>query len=126
MNTSQARQGVAAYYDDDFRLISAIQTPICSPFSTNVFHQYTLVVPSELRDGLKDYVQKKGIPSMIYYPIPLHHHEEFSSISLCSDDLSVIERLCASVISLPIHTEMTREAHDEIIQRVTEFFKDNI
>ena len=84
------------------------------------------MVPSDLRDGLKDYLQKKGIPSLIYYPIPLHHQKAFSSISLCSDDLSVTERLCASVISLPIHTEMTSEAQDEIIQRVTEFFKDNI
>lgn len=122
----QARKGMAAYYDNANQLICTIQTPIRSPFSTHVFHQYTLVVPSELRDALKDYLQRKGIPAMIYYPIPLHHQEAFSSVSRCSVDLSVTERLCASVISLPIHTEMTTEVQDEIIQGVTGFFKDKI
>lgn len=122
----QARRGVAAYYDDAFRLISAIQMPLRSPFSTHVFHQYTLVVPPPIRDALKDYLQGMGIPSMIYYPIPLHHQEAFRSISRCSENLAVTERLCASVVSLPIHTEMTYEVQDEIIQGVTEFFKDKI
>jgi dTDP-4-amino-4,6-dideoxygalactose transaminase len=122
----QARQGVAAYYDEAFRSISVIQTPVRSPFSTHVFHQYTLVVPPELRDALKDYLQGKGIPSMIYYPIPLHYQEAFSSVCHCSEVLSVTERLCASVISLPMHTEMTTEVQDEIIQGVTNFFKDKI
>jgi UDP-2-acetamido-2-deoxy-ribo-hexuluronate aminotransferase len=122
----QARHGVAEYYDDAFRSISAIQTPKRFPFSTHTFHQYTLVVPPAVRDRLKDYLQDKGIPSMIYYPIPLHHQEAFRSISRCADDLSVTERLCKSVISLPIHTEMTSDVQDEIIQRVIEFFKDKI
>jgi dTDP-4-amino-4,6-dideoxygalactose transaminase len=91
-----------------------------------VFHQYTLVVPPPVRDALKDYLQGEGIPSMIYYPIPLHHQKAFRSISRCSEDLAVTERLCASVISLPIHTEMTTKVQDEIIQGVTEFFKDKI
>lgn len=119
----QARQEVAAYYDDAFRSISPIQTPVRSPFCTHVFHQYTLVVPPAVRDALKDYLQGKGIPSMIYYPIPLHHQEVFRSISRCAEDLAVSERLCASVISLPIHTEMTSEVQDEIIQGVAEFLK---
>lgn len=122
----KSRQGVAEYYDEAFLSISAIQTPIRSPFSTHVFHQYTLVVPPAVRDALKDYLQGKGIPSMIYYPIPLHHQEAFRSISRCSEDLSVTERLCASVISLPIHTEMTTEVQDEIIQGVIEFFKNKL
>jgi len=122
----QARQGVAEYYDEAFRSISAIQTPVRSPFSTHVFHQYTLVVPPTVREALKDYLQGKGIPSMIYYPIPLHQQEAFRSISRCLEDLSGSERLCASVISLPIHTEMTTEVQDKIIQGVTGFFKDKI
>jgi dTDP-4-amino-4,6-dideoxygalactose transaminase len=75
---------------------------------------------------LKDFLQVKSIPSMIYYPIPLHHQEAFRTISRCSEDLSVTERLCKSVISLPIHTEMTTEVQDEIIQGVVEFFTDRI
>lgn len=122
----QARKEVADHYDDAFRSISAIQTPVRSPFSTHVFHQYTLVVPPAVREALKHYLQEKGIPSMIYYPIPLHQQEAFRSISRCSEDLSVSERLCASVISLPIHTEMTAEVQDEIIKGVIGFFKEKI
>ena len=118
-----SRQKAAAYYDDAFRAINAIQTPARSSFSTHVFHQYTLVVPPAVRDALKDYLQGKDIASMIYYPIPLHHQEAFCSISRRSEDLAVTERLCASVISLPIHTEMTNEVQDEIIHWITEFFK---
>jgi UDP-2-acetamido-2-deoxy-ribo-hexuluronate aminotransferase len=122
----KSRQKVAAYYDEALRSIGGIQTPVRSSFSTHVFHQYTLVVPPRLRDALKQYLQRKGIPSMVYYPIPLHHQEAFSSISRCSEDLSVTERLCASVISLPIHTEMTTEIQDEIIFGVTEFFNEKL
>lgn len=122
----KSRQKVAAYYDEALQSIGGIQTPVRSSFSTHVFHQYTLVVPPRLRDALKEYLQRKGIPSMVYYPIPLHHQEAFSSISRCSEDLSVTERLCASVISLPIHTEMTTEIQDEIIFGVTEFFNEKL
>lgn len=118
----RARQGVAAYYDDAFRSIIAIQTPFCSPVSTHVFNQYTLMIPPADRDALKDYLHGKGIPSMIYYPIPLHRQEAFRSISRCTEDLSVTERLCSSVISLPVHTEMTTAVQDEIIHAVTQFF----
>ena len=122
----KSRQRAAAYYDDAFRSINAIQTPVRSLFSTHVFHQYTLVVSPELRNELKDFLQRNGIASMIYYPIPLHHQEAYSSISRCSEDLTNTERLCASVLSLPIHTEMTTEIQDEIIMVVKQFFKNKI
>ncbi len=121
-----ARQQAAAYYDEAFKSINAIQTPVRSSFSTHVYHQYTLRVPPKLRNDLKVDLQQKGIPSMIYYPIPLHRQEAFSTISKCGENLALTEELCTSVLSLPIHTEMTRQMQDEIINGVLDFFKDKV
>lgn len=116
-----ARQEVADRYDLAFINVEQIQTPKRMLYSTHVFHQYTLKVKDGRRDELKDYLEDKGIPSMIYYPIPLYKQEAFKAFTDVTH-LPVTEQLCMEVISLPIHTEMSVEEVKYVTDAVTLFF----
>lgn len=118
---SAARQQVAAAYDNAFKDVEAIKTPFRQHNSTHVFHQYTMQITNGKRDELKQFLADNNIPSMVYYPIPLYKQDAFKEY-YGGDDLSVTERLCSSVLSLPIHTEMDNETLNYITNKVKEFF----
>ena len=117
-NYAIERNKVANYYDDKFKNIDELNIPFRMENSTHVFHQYTLKVKNGKRDRLKSYLMDNGIPSMIYYPIPLYNQKAFSS----SETLPVTEELCNEVLSLPIHTEMDEVQLNYISSKVIEFF----
>ena len=107
-NYIAARQKAADFYDQAFANHSKILTPYRMPNSTHVFHQYTLIVESD-RDTLRNSLQEKGIPSMVYYPIPLHVQKAYQKYGYQLGDLPITERLCKQVISLPMHTQLDAE-----------------
>ncbi len=117
------RQKVAAYYDEAFAEIELLQIPVREPNSTHVFHQYTLIVGEGLRDKLKNFLHERGIPTMIYYPLPLNEQEAFKGRGRKVGDLLITKELCQSVLSLPIHTEMNEEQLSYIADNVREFFQ---
>lgn len=118
-----ARQAAAAYYDKAFKKIKSLQIPKRQANSTHVFHQYTLLVKNGQRDTLQVYLQERGIPTMIYYPVPLYKQEAFSkSIENHFNELPTTEMLCNSVISLPMHTELDEEQLAFICESVANFF----
>lgn len=117
----QARRAAAAMYDQAFATIPELEVPFRNESSRHVFHQYTLKVNGVDRDELQAYLAEKGIPSMIYYPIPAHKQKMFSSFGLGNLELPVTDDLTGRVISLPIHTEMEEEQLQYIIQHVLEF-----
>lgn len=119
----QARQHAASYYDAALSGIDGIEVPARSEFSTHVFHQYTLKVPSDVRDSLKSWLQEKGIPAMVYYPVPLHLQHAYRDLGYQLGDMPVAERLSKRVLSLPMHTEMEEEQLDYIIEQIHTFFK---
>lgn len=119
----RARQEVAAYYDRVFRDINGLKIPARAPYSTHVYHQYTLQVKDGKRDLLKKWLDDHQVPNMIYYPVPLYKQEAFKSYVPENFRLENTEELCASVISLPIHTEMTEDHLDYISEQVRSFFR---
>ena len=121
---NQARNKVADQYDSFFSDISKIACPVRSISSDHVFHQYTIKVPQNDRDDLKAYLADKGIPSMIYYPLPLYQQKAFRHlIDDKIDHLSNTALLCEQVLSLPIHTEMPPTQVEFIADHVRSFFK---
>jgi dTDP-4-amino-4,6-dideoxygalactose transaminase len=118
-----ARRRVADAYDAALEGIEALQTPVREPNSTHVFHQYTLQVKNGKRDELQKHLEREGVPSMIYYPVPLYKQEAFAGFVSEELRLPVTEKLCDSVLSLPIHTEMTEEVLTKIINGVRSFFE---
>jgi dTDP-4-amino-4,6-dideoxygalactose transaminase len=74
-----------------------------------VFHQYTLQLVGVDRKLLREQLAERGIPVMIYYPIPLHEQNAYKSDRFKKEDFPITEKLCATVLSLPMHTEMDEE-----------------
>ena len=120
---AEARRQVAERYDEAFGNDPRWQIPVRASYSTHVYHQYTLQVADGQRDGLQQYLREKGIPSMIYYPLPLHKQAAFYGFSRIGSVLSASEKLVQSVLSLPIHTEMAPEEVDYIIETVCKYGK---
>lgn len=116
---STRRQEAAAYYDQHLADVPHVITPVKAPNSTHVYHQYTLKTNGIDRDKFKAYLADKGIPTMIYYPVPLHHQKAYKSLS--SESFPVAEELSRVVISLPIHTEMNTATQDYIIESIRAF-----
>lgn len=85
-----------------------LEIPYCIAQSTHVFHQYTVKVKQN-REHLQKYLKEKGIPTMIYYPLPLHHQPALKNRIKIGSNLSEAEKLCRSVLSLPMHTELDDE-----------------
>lgn len=117
-----ARNKAADYYDENLKSIEGIVIPKRVANSTHVFHQYTLKILNGKRDELKNFLQEKGVPSMIYYPFPLHFQKAYQSDRFPKGSLPVSERLCEEVLSLPIHTEMNSEMQNFIISAIKEFY----
>lgn len=117
-----ARQRAAAWYDRELAEVSGIETPYRATYSTHVFHQYTLKVPAQHRDRLKAFLQEKGVPSMVYYPIPLSQQKAYQTMGKVAGSLTVTEDLCRRVLSLPMHTELTQEELHYICATVKAYF----
>lgn len=121
----KARGEAARYYTARLKEIDPHKKILCPPVemecSTHVYHQYTLRVNGGLRDELQQFLRNKGIPSMIYYPLSLEEQEAFSPIARVSGSLARSGELAASVLSLPIHTEMTPAIQERILAALAEF-----
>lgn len=111
---AQKRNEAASFYDTTLSGINALEIPFRAPNSTHVFHQYTLTVKGDDRDDFKSYLAGKGVPSMVYYPVPLHLQKAYYQSEFGEGSFPVTERLSKGVISIPIHTEMTSD-HLEFI-----------
>lgn len=118
----KARYEAAQYYTEHLKPLASIVAPEEMPYSTHVYHQYTLKVADGRRDELKKYLEEGGIPAMIYYPLPLQQQEAFKPITRAAESLTVAAELASSVLSLPIHTEMTHEQQDMVIERIKAFY----
>ncbi len=117
-----ARQRAASRYDAGLAGLAGIQTPARRPESTHVYHQYTLRVAGGRRDALAEHLKADGIPTMIYYPLPLHRQLAYQSKRYSDQSFPVADQLCAEVLSLPMHTELTEQTQKLIIQSIQTFF----
>jgi len=117
-----SRNEVASYYDRAFSGHPNMNIPVRAQNSTHVFHQYTLILKDADRDALKEFLASKDIPSMIYYPVPLHHQIAYKEHLIPGQQFEISESLAKNVISLPIHTEMEVEQLNYIVETVKSFF----
>ena len=116
-----ARQRAAAHYDEALSTVEALTLPVRDSRSTHVFHQYTLRVADGRRDALAAYLRERGVPSMIYYPVPLYRQRAFAPY-WDGQALPTTELLCREVLSLPMHTELDTAALEHITTTIRQFF----
>ena len=118
-----ARQRAATYYDKAFAGNEKLLVPGREPHSTHVFHQYTLRIVGADRDRLREQLAERAIPSMIYYPVPLHQQVAYRDPRYRDGDFPVAERLAACVLSLPMHTELDDEQLEFITSSVNSLIR---
>jgi len=116
-----ARQKVADFYDSRLSDVKEIQLPERVNYSTHTFHQYT--IKTDKRDNLQKFLKEKGIPSMVYYPKPIHLQDAYNYLGYEKSDFPVSEKLTETVLSLPMHTELNEEQLEYITDTIREFFK---
>lgn len=119
---AQRRNEAASYYDKALASIPTLTIPKRATNSTHVFHQYTIQVSDGLRDNLKSHLEAHGIPTMIYYPVPLHLQKAYKRAGFEEGSFPVTEELSKTVLSLPIHTEMKEEELEYISGTIKKFF----
>lgn len=116
------RQQIAAQYDQALIHCPDIIIPLKCKYTTHIYHQYTIQVQNGKRDALKAYLAGKGIPTMIYYPLPVHEQEAYKWVVRLSGEQNEAKRLCNEALSLPIHSEMTDGELMYITEAVSRFF----
>ena len=112
---------LAERYNQSLKNCPDLIIPEKFPYSTHSYHQYTIQVQNNRRDALKAYLAEKGIPTVIYYPLPVHEQEAYKWVARLSGQLNESKRLCNEVLSLPIHSEMTNETQSFIIDSIKHF-----
>jgi UDP-2-acetamido-2-deoxy-ribo-hexuluronate aminotransferase len=120
-NFNEQRREVADRYDKAFTGYHSISIPERVSYSSHIFHQYTIRVKNGRRDELKKFLESKNIPSMIYYPGPLHMQEAYKYLGYREQDFPVTTTLCQEVLSLPMHPDMEQEQLDYIIFNILQF-----
>ncbi|MCP4521853.1 MAG: DegT/DnrJ/EryC1/StrS family aminotransferase [Cytophagales bacterium] len=118
---SQKRLEGALYYNELLKNNDKLTTPLISENSTHVFHQYTLKLAEGInRDEIQAKLREREVPSMVYYPIPLHLQRAYEYLGYKEGDLPTSEKLAKQVLSLPIHPEITKEQIEFIVKNLEE------
>ena len=121
---NKSRQQSAHLYNQAFEKVDKIQTPFVeSDIDSHVYHQYTLKVPSEFRDSLAEHLSKNNIPFGIYYPLGFHEQKAYKQEFFSDKDFPVTNMIKDQVISLPMHTELSRKQINHITNTIISFFE---
>ena len=117
-----ARQKNAFIYNKQLKNIQEVTTPIIKENATHVYHLYQLKCSSKkIRDGLKQYLEKKNIFTGIYYPTPCHKQKMYES----GNSLPVSEELSGVLLALPMHPYLTKKEIQYVCKCIEEFFLNN-
>ena len=111
----------AKYFDKLLLNIKEIQIPNRISENKQVFHLYSIMVKN--RDKLINHLRNKKIDAKIHYPIPMHLQKASSHLNYKKGDLPKTEKICKSIISLPIHEYVTKKNIDYMFQQIKLFYK---
>lgn len=117
----EARNAVANRYSG--ALAGLVEVPRVPAGSTSVWAQYTICVAGGRRDAIAATLKAEGIPTAIYYPIPLHRQQAYKHFPVGKGGVAVSERLASEVISLPMHAYLDTATQDRIIEAVRRALK---
>mgnify|MGYP001183938177 CR=1 FL=1 len=117
---NEKRNMIAQYYNSALDSVSWLRKPVNSIHSNHIYHQYSILLDSTIiRDDFQKYLLENGIPSMIYYPIPLHKQKAYTKYS--NTVLPVSEMVSHNIISLPIHPEMEMDQMEFICDKIQKY-----
>jgi UDP-2-acetamido-2-deoxy-ribo-hexuluronate aminotransferase len=114
-----ARQKAAAAYDERLANVPALRLPHRNLHSSHVFHQYVLIIDEQIdREDLQKHLAEKGIPTAVYYPLPIYLQKAYLQSSQRTIDYPMTEYLCRNVLALPMHTELSEHQIDYICKEL--------
>ena len=114
------RNEIAKFYNTCFQGLTWLKIPVKRDDSDHVYHQYSIMLSSKIkREKLQSYLLKNGVPTMIYYPIPLHKQKAYRDYS--NKSLPVAEKVSKQIISLPIHPEMDLQQMEFIGKKIKNY-----
>lgn len=96
-----------------------VKLPVAPPHSFHVYNQFTIRVPD--RDGLREYLKGRGIPTEIYYPSPLHLEPAFKYLGYQAGRCPESEAACREVVSIPIYPELTERQQLAVVSAMADF-----
>ena len=121
---NKRRQEAASLYNTSFARIDEIEVPFVeSDIDSHVYHQYTLKIINGKRDELADHLQKNKIPFGIYYPLGFHEQKAYKQEFISDNDFPETNKVKDQVISLPMHTELTKKQIKFITNTIISFFE---
>ncbi len=120
---NNARLAAASIYDQLLSDIKQVQIPKRVKNSNHVFNQYTITIKDGSRNKLKLFLEERGIPAMVYYPVPLHLQMAYFKEPIQRGSFPISESLCDSVLSLPMHTELDLSTVEFISKQIQSFYK---
>lgn len=97
------------------QLSDIVQVPTVAEGSTSVWAQYTMQIGADRRNTVTNDLKKKGVPTQVYYPRPLHHQKAYAGYPVAADGLDVSTRLTQEVLSLPMHPYLSHDQQDRIV-----------
>jgi dTDP-4-amino-4,6-dideoxygalactose transaminase len=120
-NYHKRRQEAAAYYDRELSGLSWLQIPQRVSWSNHIFHQYSIILKNAPRDEFKNYLEKNNIPSMIYYPVPIHLQKAYEQYKFNTTQFVNANFVSQNIISLPMHTELSNDQLLYICETIKKF-----
>jgi dTDP-4-amino-4,6-dideoxygalactose transaminase len=117
------RRKIAELYDSLLKEVPQIELPVVAENVRHTYNQYAIRVKNGCRDQLKKSFEDRGIPTRIYYPVPLHRQPAFSRFASNARPLLQSERACEEVLCLPMHTEMKSDEAVYIARSIAHFFE---
>jgi dTDP-4-amino-4,6-dideoxygalactose transaminase len=111
-----ARDRIAQRYADGLKDVALV--PAVPEGLTSVWAQYTIRLAPGVRDGLAAKLRAQGIPTVVYYPKPLHRLEAYRQFPVVDNGIPVTDRLAEEVISLPMHAYLDAPTQDRVIEAV--------
>lgn len=112
------RAEIASIYAEGMKN-SGVQLPVIAAGNATTWHQYSIL--SDRRDDLQSFLKEKGLGSMIYYPVPIHFHAPYRPLGFAKGSLPVTERICETILNLPIHPHMSDDQARFVAESVSEF-----
>ena len=113
------RAEVARYYTQNLEHLP-LEFPVTAKENNHVFHVYALL--TDRRDALQEFLADKGVPTLIYYPLPLHLQKVYEKLGWKEGDFPVAEKISKLILPLPMYPELTKEHLDQVVGAILGFF----
>jgi dTDP-4-amino-4,6-dideoxygalactose transaminase len=104
--------------------VEAVEIPVRDDNSTHVFHQYTIQIADDIRDDIVRGLAEDRIPTGVYYPKGVHEQKAFEGLGYKTGEFPITEKLSKTVLSLPMHTELSSSQQNYIVERLVSRIND--